>query len=299
MKPPYRTRFAPSPTGDLHPGHARTLLLTWLRARSSEGTIVLRMEDIDGPRVVPGSADGICRDLEWLGLDWDEGPIFQSDRGEVYETALDRLTKAGLTYPCTCSRKEIALVASAPHRDEGIQYPGTCRAGARNNGRPPATRFLLDRPVPSFDDLIMGTCPSRSDGSDFVLQRGDGVWAYQFVVVVDDADQGITEVVRGADLLSSTPRQLALYEALGSSPPRFAHVPLVVDREGKRLSKRHHSPTIESLRAEGRSAESLIGELAWSLGLIPENSPVQPEALVSGFDWNQIPRASFVWNPRG
>jgi len=283
----------------MHLGHARTSLVTWLRARGLGGQIVMRIEDIDRPRVVSGAADEICRDHEWLGLDWDEGPVFQSTRGEIYEAALDTLSGASLVYPCTCSRKEIAKVASAPHGDDGPRYPGTCRNGPTKPDRPPVLRFRFDDPSPGFEDLLCGVYPEGKSGGDFVLRRFDGIWAYQLAVVVDDADMGITEVVRGADLLSSTPRQIALYKALGCDVPRFAHVALVVDPNGVRLSKRHGATPIEALRDAGRSAEEVIGELACSLGITTTAAPIQPEELASRFAIDDISRSAFMWNPRG
>ena len=283
----------------MHLGHARTALVTWLRARQQQGAIVMRIEDIDRPRTVPGAADAICRDHEWLGLTWDEGPIFQSARDEAYERALERLREGGYVYPCTCSRKEIAEIASAPHGDEGPRYPGTCRNGVTKPGRPAALRFRFDDPSPRFEDLVCGEVPEGSVGGDFVLRRADGIWAYQLAVVVDDAESGITEVIRGADLLSSTPRQLALYEALGHEPPRFAHVGLVLDRDGTRLSKRHGATAIEALRDAGRRPEEVIGLLARSLGMCPDAEPISPEALVSRFALSEIPASSFHWDPEG
>ena len=299
MTSTYRTRFAPSPTGKMHPGHARTALVTWLQARKQGGRIVMRIEDIDRPRVVPGSADAICRDHEWLGLDWDEGPEFQSSHDEAYERALDRLEAAGLVYPCTCTRKEIAAVASAPHGDEGARYPGTCRNGVTKPGKLPALRFVLEDPSPGFEDLLCGTYPGGEAGGDFVLRRADGIWAYQLAVVVDDAEAGISEVIRGADLLSSTPRQIALYRALGYPVPRFAHVGLVVDGDGTRLATRHQATSIESLREAGRSPEQVIGELAYSLELRPTAAPVLPEELVPSFELAEISRSSVTWNAKG
>jgi glutamyl-tRNA synthetase len=281
----------------MHLGHARTALVTWLRARQQGGRIVMRIEDIDRPRVVDGAAAAICRDHEWLGLDWDEGPVFQSERDEAYERALGRLTSAGLVYPCTCSRKEIAAIASAPHGDEGPRYPGTCRNGPTKPGHPAALRFRFDDPSPGFDDLICGPYPEGAVGGDFVLRRADGIWAYQLAVVVDDAESEITEVIRGADLLSSTARQIALYRALGHPEPRFAHVGLVVDPEGTRLSKRHGATAIEALRDAGRTPEDVIGALAHSLGLTPDAAPIRPGDLVSGFDLAAIPKSPFAWHP--
>lgn len=295
----YRTRYAPSPTGKMHLGHARTALVTWLRARTLGGQIIMRIEDIDRPRVVPGAADRICRDHEWLGLDWDEGPVLQSSRGEAYERALRRLEASGLVYPCTCSRKEIAEIASAPHGDDGPRYPGTCRLGPSKPGGAASIRFLFDDPSPGFEDLLHGSFAPGRVGGDFVLRRADGMWAYQLAVVVDDAEMEVTEVIRGDDLLSSTPRQIALYRALGYRVPRFAHVGLVVDSEGVRLSKRQGSITIESLRESGRSAEEVTGMLACSLGLTPTNAPIRADALIERFELSQISRSSFTWNSEG
>lgn len=299
MASTYRTRFAPSPTGQMHPGHARTALVTWLQARKHGGQIVMRIEDIDRPRVVPGSADAICRDHEWLGLDWDEGPIFQSSRDEAYERALAQLDEAGLVYPCTCSRKEIAAIASAPHGDDGVRYPGTCRNGAPKPDQPNALRFVFEDPSPGFDDVLCGSYPEGRTGGDFVLRRADGMWAYQLAVVVDDAEEGISEVIRGEDLLSSTPRQIALYRALGYPVPRFAHVGLVVDGEGARLATRHGATSIDSLREAGRSPEQVIGDLACSLGLTETAAPIRAEELIERFELTQVSRSPFTWNSGG
>ncbi len=281
----------------MHLGHARTALLTWLRARQQGGQIVMRIEDIDGPRVVSGAADAICRDHEWLGLDWDEGPTYQSMRDDAYEQALTALREAGLVYPCTCSRKEIAEIASAPHDGEGPRYPGTCRGGVTRPDRVAALRFRFDDPSPGFDDLVFGPQPAGGVGGDFVLRRADGAWAYQLAVVVDDADAGITEVIRGADLLASTPRQIALYRALGKPVPRFAHVGLVLDPDGRRLSKRFGATPIETFRDAGQRPEELVGRLAHSLGLTSTPAPTRPVDLVSALDLTRIPQASFVWGP--
>jgi len=279
----------------MHLGHARTALVTWVRARQKGGSIVMRIEDIDRPRVVPGAAESICRDHEWLGLDWDEGPIYQSTRDDAYEQALTKLREAGLVYPCTCSRKEIAEIASAPHDGEGPRYPGTCRNGVTRPDRLAALRFRFDEPSPGFDDLVRGPQPAGGLGGDFVLRRADGIWAYQLAVVVDDADARITEVIRGADLLASTPRQIGLYRALGRPVPRFAHVGLVLDLEGRRLSKRYGATPIEAFRDAGRAPEELIGRLGYSLGMTPSPAPIRAADLLSAFDLAQIPRASFIW----
>ena len=235
-------------------------------------------------------------DLRYLGLDWDEGPdcggphgpYLQSQRTQRYLDALAQLRADGRAYPCTCSRKEIAGLASAPHGDLGPLYPGTCRSGARPNARPPALRFRHDGPAPGFTDALAGPYPDPVV-DDFVLQRGDGMFSYQLAVVVDDIAMQISEVVRGDDLLSSTPRQLALYRALGAEPPAFLHVPLLLGPDGRRLSKRHGAPAIAQYRAAGVSAERIVGFLAATLGLLPEPRPLSPRQLVADFDLARLP----------
>lgn len=283
----------------MHPGHARTALITWLQARKHGGNIVMRIEDIDRPRVVAGAADQIFRDHEWLGLDWDEGPHFQSDHEDSYERALAALQAAGLVYPCTCSRKEIAEIASAPHGADGPRYPGTCRDGVGKPGRAPALRFRFADPSPGFDDALCGPFPEGQTGGDFVLRRADGIWAYQLAVVVDDAEAAISEVIRGQDLLGSTPRQIALYRALGYALPRFAHVSLVLDTDGNRLATRHGAVSIAALRDAGRSAEQVVGQLACSLGLTATSAPIAAEELISRFSLGSISRSSFIWDAKG
>lgn len=292
MHQSYRTRFAPSPTGEMHLGHARTALLTWLRARSRNGVIVMRVEDIDRPRIVPGAAEAICREHEWLGLDWDEGPFFQSDREARYEQALQALDRKGLLFPCTCSRKDIAEAASAPHGEDGPVYPGTCRQGPTKPSRAAAMRFCFAEPSPGFTDLFHGDLAPGLVSGDFVVRRADGLWAYQLAVVVDDASMGITEVIRGDDLLLSTPRQLALYDALGYRPPDFAHIGLVTDPSGTRLSKRHGATAIRALREGGASREQILGWLARSLGIQTDTSPVTASDLLSSFDVNDLTKGS-------
>jgi len=274
-----RTRFAPSPTGDLHVGGAWTALASWALARANGGTVLLRMEDIDTPRVVAGSAERILEDLAWLGLDWDHGPdtseaYVQSKRTAVYEEALEALLRAGRTYRCDCSRAEIARVASAPHAGEELVYPATCRDAPpeRSLKRDPAIRLRVpEGTVVAFEDLLRGRIEQRIDEAvgDFVLRRGDGVYAYQLVVAVDDAQMGVTHVVRADDLAASTPRQILVMRLLGfPSPPRYAHVPMVVAADGERLAKRAGSATIRELRAQGVAAESIVGTLAHGLGLV-------------------------------
>ena len=295
----YRGRFAPSPTGDLHLGSTACALVGWLVARSSGGAFVLRVEDIDTPRVRKEIEARQLDDLRWLGLDWDEGPDVggphapyrQSERTRLYDQALDELGRRGLTYLCDCSRAEIARVASAPHvGDEGPRYPGTCREfGLRDRAwkRQPAIRLKVpDREI-VLEDRWQGRIAenvSRAVG-DFVLRRGDGVYAYQLAVVVDDLAMGVTEVVRGADLLGSAARQALLSELLGSAPPRYAHHALVVGADGARLAKRASGVSLGDHRREGASADGLVASLSEALGLLGEDAPpTSPAALLSSFD---------------
>lgn len=303
LTPPLVTRLAPSPTGAQHLGNARTYLVAWLMARRAGGWVVLRIEDIDSPRVKPGAAEQALTDLRWLGLDWDAGPIVQTERLPLYQSALDRLKAADLVYPCTCTRSDVEQAASAPHADGAeVVYPGTCShrsvADADTLDRPFAWRFRVNE-VPAFDDLFRGPVRLTRDdvGGDFVVWKSQGGPAYQLAVVVDDADNGVTVVVRGDDLVSSTPRQLLLYRALGLTPPAFAHVPLVVGPDGRRLAKRHGDTRLSSLRAAGVRAEQVVGLLAWSCGWQAEPIPVTAADLVPRFDLAAIPPRPFVVTP--
>ena len=282
------TRFAPSPTGDLHVGGAWAALASWVVARRAGGRVLLRIEDLDRPRVVAGSRERIEEDLLWLGLDWDEVPVLQSDRAGAYERAVSALAARGLVYPCDCSRAEIARVASAPHPGEETVYPGLCRDRdpSRTMKRAPALRFRVGDAVVVFDDAVAGRVQQDLGGEvgDFVLQRGDGVYAYQLAVVVDDLAMGVTDVVRGADLLGSTPRQIALARALGGEAPRFAHVPMVVTADGARIEKRTAGVTIRSLRDGGMSAARIVGALAHGLGLAATNAAATAGDIARGVE---------------
>jgi glutamyl-tRNA synthetase len=297
-----RGRYAPSPTGELHLGNASSALLAWLSIRARGGSFVMRMEDLDRNRVRQGLAGRILDDLAWLGIDWDEGPdnggphepYGQWARLDRYGIALARLKEMGRAYPCFCSRKDIASAASAPQSPgDEIRYPGTCRdldpaeAGGRiEAGDRHAWRFRVGADErPSFEDLVHGrwSAENLESPGDFVISRADGVPAYQLAVVVDDAEMGIDEVVRGDDLLPSTARQLLIYRALGWEPPLFGHVPLLLGSDGIRLSKRHESVTVRELRERGFSAEELTGRLAALLGLRPSARPVAASELVEGF----------------
>jgi glutamyl-tRNA synthetase len=298
-----RGRYAPSPSGDLHMGNLRTALLAWLYARCSHGQFVLRIEDLDRPRMRPGATARIIEDLRWLGLDWDEGPdrggpyapYIQSERLAIYQHYLQQLRDADLVYPCYCTRAEIAYAASAPQQDaeDGPRYPGTCRmltAEERRqreaSGRRPSLRFRVnDHRVVSFQDMIVGPVTQHVQQAvgDFIVYRSDDIFAYQFAVVVDDGLMQINQVVRGADLLFSTARQILLFEALGFAVPTFAHVPLVVDSQGKRLSKRTSSEGLAPLREAGIHPSQAVGQLAASLGLVEKGRPISPIELAQTY----------------
>jgi len=302
-----RGRFAPTPSGSLHLGNARTALLAWLQIRAAGGDMILRMEDIDKPRSRAEWAEEILRDLEWLGLVFDEGleeggpcgPYVQSERADRYEQALDKLQAAGLLYPCYCSRADLAQLASAPHGlgSEGPAYPGTCRhlsaeeRAARAAAKSPSLRFALPEREVRFADGLMGEqrFPPGA-GGDFVVRRADGIVAYQLAVVVDDAAMGITDVLRGMDLLDSTLRQLLLFEALGEKAPEYAHVPLLYGPDGSRLSKRHGAIGIAAMRSSGVRAEQVIGCLAYWSGLLDRPEPVKAQELIGRFELARIPR---------
>lgn len=297
-------RLAPSPTGAQHVGNARTYLIGWLAVRARGGRLILRIEDIDSPRVKRGAAAQAGADLRWLGLDWDEGPVVQSQRLAHYRAALEVLQARELVYPCTCSRQDIERAASAPHAEhEGPVYPGTCAgrcvADAARLDRPSAWRFRTGGRNPAFVDGFRGRThvEGAAAGGDFVVWKSDGTPAYQLAVVVDDAAGGITEVVRGDDLVPSTPRQLLLYEALGWRPPTFVHVPLVVGPDGRRLAKRHGDTRLAALRQAGVRPQALVGLLAWSCGWLERAEPISARALVPRFRLATIPPAPFVLQP--
>ncbi|HYF80562.1 MAG TPA: tRNA glutamyl-Q(34) synthetase GluQRS [Symbiobacteriaceae bacterium] len=307
-----RGRFAPTPSGQMHIGNARTALLAWLQARHAGGEFVLRMEDIDTQRSRADLARQILDDLRWLDLDWDEGPdvggphasYVQSERQALYADALARLSQEGWLYPCYCSRAELAAIASAPHglAEEGPRYPGLCRsltpaqaAEKAARGKVPSLRFALpDEPVTFVDGIAGRQHAEVGAGGDFVVRRADGMIGYQLAVVVDDAAMGITDVLRGWDLLDSTPRQILLFRALGLTPPRFAHAPLLFGPDGQRLSKRHGSVTLAGLREGGAAPEQVVGYLAYFSGLLEQPEPVRPADLVGAFDLGRIPTSPVI-----
>jgi glutamyl-tRNA synthetase len=277
-------RYAPSPTGELHVGNLRTAVLAWLFARSTRRRFLLRIEDLDSSRVRPGLAEQQCADLAALGLTFDQAPVVQSTRSVAYQQALEAL--ADRSYECFCSRREIAEAASAPHGAIG-HYPGTCRdlsftdRSERRARRRPAWRLRADSASMTVFDLLHGEVTGTVD--DFVIRRNDGVPAYNLAVVVDDAEQGVGEVVRGADLLDSTPRQLWLGGRLGLPAPRHAHVPLMLGPDGARLAKRHGAVTLADRAAQGESAEDVLSLLAASVGLAEPGERPTPAELVERF----------------
>ena len=322
-----RGRLAPSPTGALHLGNARSFLIAWLSVRSRGGTLVLRMEDLDHPKVKPGAAQAALDDLRWLGLDWDEGPdvggpcapYVQSERVERYAAALRQLQRGGHVYPCVCTRRDVEQGQSAPHLDElSPRYDGACEgrfasyeealrarlaaAGEHavvSPNRWPAWRFRA-RGATRFTDAFQGEQHGdvgTAEG-DFVLARHPQGAGYMLAVVVDDAAMGITEVVRGDDLLPATHRQLLLYRALSLAPPRFCHVPLVVGEEGRRLAKRHGDTRLAALRERGFAPEAIVGLLAWWSGWAAWGERIRPCDLLARFDLARLPRGPAVLDAR-
>jgi glutamyl-tRNA synthetase len=285
-------RYAPSPTGDLHLGNLRTALLAWLFARSGGGRFLMRMEDLDRGRVREQYYDRQLEDMAALGIDWDGPVVRQSERGALYEEAIARLD----VYPCWCTRAEIREAASAPHGElpEGA-YPGTCRrltaaqrAEREASGRPPALRLDAGAELVEFDDELLGRRGGVVD--DFVLRRGDGAFAYNLAVVVDDAGQGVEQVVRADDLVDSAPRQILLARRLGLPAPAYAHVPLVLGPDGARLAKRHGAVTLADRRALGESPADVVAFLAGTLGLEGRSAP----ELLDRFDPARLPREPTV-----
>ena len=296
-------RYAPSPSGRMHLGNLMCCLLAWLSAKSKGGQVLLRIEDLDAVRCPRVYADAIQDDLAWLGLAAD-GPtptVYQSERSGIYQQYYDILLKKGLIYPCFCSRSQLHA-ASAPHRSDGqVVYAGTCRGlsdaevARRSLTRAPAFRVRVPDEEIAFTDGHLGRYAENlaRDCGDFYLRRADGVFAYQLAVVVDDALMGVTEVVRGSDLLSSTPRQLWLYRELGLTAPQFYHLPLLLAPDGRRLSKRDGDQSLENLRAR-YTPQEIIGKLAYVCGLQDAPVPASPQELVPGFSWDKVPKQDIL-----
>jgi glutamyl-tRNA synthetase len=367
-------RLAPSPTGALHIGNARSFLLAWLSVRQQQGKLLLRIEDIDSPRVKPWAVAQTIEDLQWLGLDWDYGPgstsadssstssssadgtwsdsdgprvpFVQTQRRARYREVLEQLVADGAIYRCYCTRSEVAEAASAPHENrsmvasgagatelpqlEGTIYPGTCRprrlndsGASKGNGlagpdqradageslanasggeqlreRTYAWRWDFAEGAVNWRDAVLGEQraePARQLG-DFVIGKSDWTPAYQLAVVVDDHDMGVTEVVRGQDLVPSTYRQLAIIEHLRWEPPAYVHVPLVIGPDGRRLAKRHGDSRLSHYRERGMRSQQIVGYLAWTLGMIPQPVAIEPATLLGGLDWRRIPTEPTVFD---
>lgn len=304
-------RFAPSPSGRMHLGNAWSALLAWLSVRSRGGTMVLRLEDLDPDRCKRSFCDGVEEDLKWLGLDWDEGGsaggdrYYQSNRSDLYAAALEQLREKGLLYPCYCTRGQLHA-ANAPHRSDGeVIYAGTCRnlteeeRREREKTRRPALRIRVPEEKIQFTDRLQGVYGEQlaTDCGDFILRRSDGVFAYQLAVVVDDAWMGVTDVTRGSDLLSSTPRQIFLQRQLGYETPEYCHVPLLCAPDGRRLSKREADLTLAALRESGMKPETIVGRLACAAGLIDRPEPISAVELIPLFSVERLPKEdiAFQW----
>ena len=283
-------RFAPTPSGRMHLGNVFAALIAWLSVRSQGGSLVLRMEDLDTQRTSADFAEVLRSDLRWLGLYWDEETAPQSQRTAVYDRYFEKLMDEGLLYPCYCTRSQLHSV-NAPHLSDGTYvYPGTCRSLTQPPaGRKPAWRVMVPDREWSFRDLVQGNYHLNlaTGCGDMVVRRADGVYVYQLAVTVDDAEAGVTEVVRGMDLLSSAPRQMYLQEKLGFAHPSYGHVPMLLSPDGRRLSKRDKDLDLGVLR-QRMTPEALIGTLAFSAGLLEQNIPVSAAELASLFRWENL-----------
>ena len=291
-------RFAPTPSGRMHLGNVFSALMAWLSVRSMGGELLLRIEDLDTLRCSVENAEILRDDLRWLGLDWDYEQPCQSSRGGFYEEILARLREQGEIFPCWCTRGDLKNAPNAPHASDGHPiYPGTCRGLTEEQRRdkfalrPPLWRLRVPEERVSFIDGHYGLYEENlaRECGDFILRRADGVFAYQLAVVADDIDAGVTQVVRGRDLLSSTPRQLYLYRLLEATPPRYYHVPLLTAPDGRRLSKRDQDLDMGILRQKFRP-EELLGALAHAAGFLEENTPCSAAELIPLFDWTKVPK---------
>lgn len=295
-----RGRLAPSPTGAQHLGNARTHLIAYWAARKTGGELVLRIDDLDSPRVKDWAIAQAIEDIRWLGIDWDGQPTLQSTHQRRYQDAITFFTQTSrdLAYPCFCSRKDIVEALSAPHesrfRGEGPIYPGTCRdisPGDMNKARDHCWRLRVSDRSLQFDDAVLGnqSCNPARELGDFPMTTKSGQVTYQLAVVVDDIAQQTDFVVRGNDLVASTFRQLELYHHLGQAPPRYAHVPLVLGKDGRRLAKRHGDTRLSHYRDRGVQPEMIVGWAAHSLGLIDQCEPCKASDLIDRFDWSKLP----------
>ena len=296
-------RLAPTPSGRMHLGNALSALLCWLSARSQGGTLILRIENLDLLRTSEEYTRAIMEDLHWLGIDWDEGPVFQSERSPFYEACLEKLGAKNLLYPCFCSRAELHA-ANAPHESDGqYVYGGRCRAMSEAQrhaqNRPGAVRVRVPNENISFTDGCQGPCTQNlaKECGDFILRRSDGVFAYQLAAPADDGEMGVTEVVRGRDLLSSAPRQIWLMKQLGYIPPRFCHLPMLLAPDGRRLSKRDADLDLAALRGRGKRPEEIVGLLAYLCGLQPAPQALPATDLLPTFNWAQVRKEDIFLPP--
>lgn len=293
-------RFAPTPSGRMHLGNVFSALLAWLSVKSLDGEMVLRMEDLDTQRTSGEFAQILREDLTWLGLNWDRETEPQSQRSRVYDSYFDRIREMGLLYPCYCTRSQLHSV-NAPHLSDGTYvYPGTCRTlqpGDIPKDRAPAWRVMVPDRIWKLEDRVQGHYERNlSTGcGDMVLRRADGVYVYQLAVTVDDGEAGVTEVVRGMDLLSSAPRQMYLQELLGFPHPEYAHVPMLLAPDGRRLSKRDRDLDLGQLR-QNITREQLLGVLAFCAGIIDQKQPISPQELVKEFTWEKVHGDSIYLN---
>lgn len=307
-------RFAPTPSGMLHLGNLFCSLLAWLYAKASGGKIILRIEDLDSARCPRANADKLARDLEWLGLTWDEGAYcgadgysyFQSNRFDIYAVYFNRLREAGLLYPCFCSRAQLHA-AQAPHLSDGrVVYPGTCcnltaeEIAEHSKLHSPAYRLrVADEPISFTDGHYGSQCYNLAhECGDFIVRRSDGIYAYQLAVTIDDSLMGVTQVVRGSDLLPSTPIQIYLYRLLGFTPPQFIHIPLLTASDGRRLAKRDGDLDLDVMRRSCDSPEAIIGYLACLAGQLEKPEPASPSELVKIFNSDKIPRYNIIVPPQ-
>ncbi len=303
---PCTTRLAPSPTGALHLGNARTFLVNYLLAVQQGWRVLLRVEDLDGPRVKKGSAEQMLDELAWLGLCWQQPVVYQSTRAATYRAALDRLSAAGWAYPCTCSRKDVETAGGAPQAGDGAtSYPNTCRGrfasaaeALQQTGRPVAWRVKAPDAAIAFDDGLAGRreYDLLKDGGDFVIFKSDGLAAYQLAVVIDDAEAGIDAIVRGDDLLESAARQIHLRRLLGlSQTVRYWHLPLVIGPDGRRLAKRHGDTRLDYYRHRSCSSQRMLGLLGYWCGILPSRQEADMAELARRFDLSRLPRQPVVF----
>ena len=295
MSAPVVGRFAPTPSGRLHLGNLLCALIAYLSVRRQDGRFLLRIEDLDKPRCPKRLCDAAARDLAWLGFVWDEPPLFQSERTEIYRHDFDALCEKGLVYPCFCTRAQLHA-ADAPNRgDDAPVYPGTCahlspeEIAEKLKARRPAYRLRVPDETVAVRDRHYGLYAENlaRDCGDFILRRSDGLFGYQLAVVVDDALSGVNEIVRGHDILSSTPRQIYLQRLLGFETPEYAHIPLLEDAQGRRLAKRDGDTDLTTL-AKRFSREEILGMLAFSAGILNENRPAAMDELIDAFDWKNV-----------